>query len=99
METIYDKIHTLSLDTDDKTHILDNLKQIEYKIIDVTTQTKTVEELKEYSFPVVINKDNAILYSYTLKEKQGIFMIIWKNAVLLDPQIIKIEITPTKIVT
>ena len=36
METIYDKIHTLSLDTDDKTHILDNLKQIEYKIIDVT---------------------------------------------------------------
>lgn len=95
LENIFEKIQNYNLKKETEQRILDKLDIIKSHILDVITYSKSYEEIKEtVEFPVLIDKDNGILFVYQTKYNgmNVYFLLVWKNGIL-DTQIMNIDIS------
>lgn len=83
----------------EKGQIISNLKNdaVKNAIIDVISGQKSLEELKQYKFPTLLNKSNGILYAHELRNCNKYFLVVWKND-KLDGIIMEYNINATGIV-
>tara|TARA_B100000902_G_scaffold106212_1_gene108119 strand:+ start:22297 stop:22647 length:351 start_codon:yes stop_codon:yes gene_type:complete len=98
-DSIYKRAELLCKNYVDKLRILKNLKSCEKSINDVLNSPKSYEELKNiYHFPAFFDRNNAILFSHEIKNKNAFLMLILKNSIV-DLQIVEYNIKPTAIGT
>tara|TARA_Y100000768_G_C23964125_1_gene676973 strand:+ start:400 stop:750 length:351 start_codon:yes stop_codon:yes gene_type:complete len=98
-DSIYKKAEQLCKNNVDNLRILKNLKNCEKSINDVLNSSKSYDELKRlYHFPAFFDRNNAILFSHEIKNKNAFLMLILKNSII-DLQIVEYNIKPTAIGT
>ena len=85
LETIFEQIRGLNMEKEIEAHILYKIDSIKSHILDVITNAKTYEEIKDnIPFPAFFDSDNGILYAYQTQynNKPAFFVLVWKDGKL-----------------